>query len=326
MRTKDAAKGHWAAIFEYYGLPPVTGKRHFKGKCPLCGGVGKFRCDDKDGKGTWVCVCGSGDGMSLVLQATGKPWIEVYEEINRLTGNVYQRESQNTDRPASKTATDRERVIRKFTRLSSLRDTSGEAYLQRRGILELPESGIGFCDKQTCNGREYQALYSLATDDKGALCYLHRTLLDGDRKADVVAAKKLMALQESSYLEYAGSVAIRMFPPAATLGIAEGIETALSCRQIYRCNVWSVMNTSFMEKFIAPPGVNHLIIFADNDPHGAGLAAAFKCGKNNILSRNDVEKVSIRWPDLPDFNDMLIEGCEVRQHVLTRKQKVAEAA
>ncbi|EOC0702415.1 toprim domain-containing protein [Salmonella enterica subsp. enterica serovar Kokomlemle] len=326
MLTREAATGHWPKIFEYYGLPPVTGKRHFKGKCPLCGGVGKFRCDDKDGKGTWVCVCGSGDGMSLVLQATGKPFVQVCEEIDSLTGNVYQRESHNTGKPASKIATDRERVIRKFGRLPPLQGTSGEAYLQRRGILELPESGIGFCDKQTCNGREYQALYSLATDDRGALCYLHRTLLDGDRKADVVAAKKLMALQESSYLEYAGSVAIRMFPPAATLGIAEGIETALSCRQIYRCNVWSLMNTSFMEKFIAPPGVNHLVIFADNDPHGAGLAAAFKCGKNNILSRNDVEKVSIRWPDLPDFNDMLIEGCEVRQHVLTRKQKVAEAA
>ncbi|EJO2705746.1 toprim domain-containing protein [Salmonella enterica] len=325
MRTKDAATGHWPKIFEYYGLPPVTGKRHFKGKCPICGGVGKFRCDDKDGKGTWVCVCGSGDGMSLVLQATGKPWVVICEEIDGLTGNVYERERQNTGKPASKIATDRERVIRKFGRLSPLQGTSGEAYLQRRGILELPEEGVGFCDKQTCNGHEYQALYSLATDDKGALCYLHRTLLDGDRKADVVAAKKLMALQESSYLEYAGSVAIRMFPPASTLGIAEGIETALSCRQIYRCNVWSVMNTAFMEKFIAPPGVNHLVIFADNDTHGAGLAAAFKCGKNNILSRNDVEKVSIRWPDLPDFNDMLIEGCEARQHVLIRK-KVAEAA
>ncbi|EJX4527530.1 toprim domain-containing protein, partial [Salmonella enterica] len=299
-------------------------KRHFKGKCPICGGVGKFRCDDKDGKGTWVCVCGSGDGMSLVLQATGKPFVQVCEEIDSLTGNSYSR--PETERPSSKIMSDRQKVIRKFSRLSELRKTSGEAYLQRRGILELPDEGIRFCDKQTCNGREYQALYSLATDDKGALCYLHRTLLDGDRKADVVAAKKLMALQESSYLEYAGSVAIRMFPPAATLGIAEGIETALSCRQIYRCNVWSVMNTSFMEKFIAPPGVNHLVIFADNDTHGAGLAAAFKCGKNNILSRNDVEKVSIRWPDLPDFNDMLTEGCEARQHVLIRKQKVAEAA
>ncbi|EJA5821327.1 toprim domain-containing protein, partial [Salmonella enterica] len=260
----------------------------------------------------------------LVLQATGKPFVQVCEEIDSLTGNSYSR--PETERPSSKIMSDRQKVIRKFSRLSELRKTSGEAYLQRRGILELPDEGIRFCDKQTCNGREYQALYSLATDDKGALCYLHRTLLDGDRKADVVAAKKLMALQESSYLEYAGSVAIRMFPPAATLGIAEGIETALSCRQIYRCNVWSVMNTSFMEKFIAPPGVNHLVIFADNDTHGAGLAAAFKCGKNNILSRNDVEKVSIRWPDLPDFNDMLTEGCEARQHVLIRKQKVAEAA
>ncbi|EOO4413341.1 DNA primase, partial [Escherichia coli] len=44
-----------------------------------------------------------------------------------------------------------------------------------------------------------------------------------------------------------------------------------------------------------------------------------------LMSRNDVEKVSIRWPDLPDFNDMLIQGCEAREHVLTRKFK-AEAA
>ncbi len=323
MLTRDAAVGHWPKIFEYYGLPPVTGKRHFKGSCPLCGSAGKFRCDDREGKGTWVCVCGSGDGMSLVLKATGKPFVKVCEEIDGLTGNQYRRHV--TEKTPSKIAGDREKVSRCFGRLAALRGTGGEAYLQRRGILELPEEGVRFCDRQVCNGHAYQALYSLATDDRGALCYLHRTLLDGDRKADVVSAKKMMSLQESSYLEYAGSVAIRMFPPSSTLGIAEGIETALSCRQIYGCNVWSVINTGFMEKFSAPRGVNHLIIFADNDPHGAGLAAAFKCGHKNLMSRNDVEKVSIRWPDLPDFNDMLIEGCEARQHVLTRRQKVAEA-
>ncbi len=36
------------------------------------------------------------------------------------------------------------------------------------------------------------------------------------------AAKKMMKLQEDSYLEYAKSVAIRMFPISSTLGIAEG--------------------------------------------------------------------------------------------------------
>ncbi|MGT3216527.1 hypothetical protein, partial [Yersinia enterocolitica] len=27
MKTLEAAKGHWPKIFEYFGLPPVTGKR-----------------------------------------------------------------------------------------------------------------------------------------------------------------------------------------------------------------------------------------------------------------------------------------------------------
>jgi putative DNA primase/helicase len=30
MKTVEAAKGHWAMIFEHYGLPPITGKNHFK--------------------------------------------------------------------------------------------------------------------------------------------------------------------------------------------------------------------------------------------------------------------------------------------------------
>jgi putative DNA primase/helicase len=35
-KTTDAVIGRWPEVFEHYGLPPVTGKRHFKGKCPAC--------------------------------------------------------------------------------------------------------------------------------------------------------------------------------------------------------------------------------------------------------------------------------------------------
>ncbi len=51
MQTKKAAVGHWGRIFEYYGMPPVTGVKHYNGPCPICGARGKFRCDDKDGSG-----------------------------------------------------------------------------------------------------------------------------------------------------------------------------------------------------------------------------------------------------------------------------------
>lgn len=71
MKTAEAAKGQWAMIFEHYGLPPITGKNHFKGKCPVCDSIGKFRIDDRDGAGTWICTCGSGDGMKLVTTTQG---------------------------------------------------------------------------------------------------------------------------------------------------------------------------------------------------------------------------------------------------------------
>lgn len=66
MNTKQAAIGRWAEIYKYYGLPGITGKNHLKEECPLCGRTGKFRCDDKDGTGSYICVCGSGDGWALL--------------------------------------------------------------------------------------------------------------------------------------------------------------------------------------------------------------------------------------------------------------------
>ncbi|HDI9523330.1 TPA: DNA primase, partial [Escherichia coli] len=54
MQTKKAAVGQWGRIFEYYGMPPVTGVKHYNGPCPICGARGKFRCDDKDGSGSWI--------------------------------------------------------------------------------------------------------------------------------------------------------------------------------------------------------------------------------------------------------------------------------
>ena len=68
MRTVDAVIGNWGKVFSYYGLPPITGKHHFKGQCPICKSVGKFRIDDRDGRGTFICKCGSGDGWKLLTE------------------------------------------------------------------------------------------------------------------------------------------------------------------------------------------------------------------------------------------------------------------
>lgn len=322
MKTAEAAKGQWAMIFEHYGLPPITGKNHFRGKCPLCDSIGKFRIDDRDGAGTWICTCGCGDGLKLVTETQGKPFNEICREIDELIGNSFTRVKIPVTSSAGSL---RKRVLSKFSKLAPLRGTTGADYLNARGIYQLPAEAIRFNDKQRHDGKVFQSLYSLATDDKGELCYLHQTLLNGAKKADIGAsAKRQKSLQEDNYLDHARSVAIRMFPVASTLGIAEGIETALSAHQIYKVNTWATMTANFMKKFRVPAGVKHLIIFADRDENSAtGLAAAYECAHANLVARNDLHRVSVYWPDHDDFNNMLMNGDQVREMVFYKKQQVA---
>lgn len=322
MKTVEAAKGQWAMIFEHYGLPPITGKNHFRGKCPLCDSVGKFRIDDRDGAGTWICTCGSGTGMDLVTKTQGKPFNEICREIDELIGNTFTRLTVPVTSSASSLRT---KVQNKFGKLQPLRGTTGAVYLNARGIFSLPLEAIRFNDKQRYAGNVYQSLYALATDDKGELCYLHQTLLDGAKKADIgKSAKRQKSLQEDNYLDHARSVAIRMFPVASTLGIAEGIETALSAHQIYNVNTWATMTANFMKKFRVPAGVKHLIIFADRDENSAtGLAAAYECAHANLQAKNDLQRVSVFWPDHDDFNNMLMNGDQVRELVFYKKKAAA---
>ena len=42
--------------------------------------------------------------------------------------------------------------------------------------------------------------------------------------------------------------AVRLFPPAEAMGIAEGIETALSAAQLSGLPVWAALNTVNIEK------------------------------------------------------------------------------
>ena len=322
LNTKKAAIGRWAEIYKHFGLPGVTGKKHWPKECPVCGRKGKFRCDDKDGTGSYICVCGSGDGWALLAAKTGKEFKVLASEVDSLIGNEYTSDRATINPARTSLAQQREKVSRKFAKLTLLRGTGAEGYLKERGINALPVESIRYCDKQPVDGKNLQAIYALATDDKGELCYLHRTLLDGEKKAQRGgSAKKMMKLQEDSYLEYAKSVAIRLFPVASTLGIAEGIETALSCHQITKCHTWATMNTAFMKKFRVPAGVKNLIIFADADANAAGHAAAFECAAANLHAKNDLESVSVRWPAQGDFNDLLNNGSEVYEWVFHRGMK-----
>ena len=88
-----------------------------------------------------------------------------------------------------------------------------------------------------------------------------------------------------------GTGAIRLAAATETLGLAEGVETALSAMQLSGVPTWSCVGARRMAKITIPPGVRTVHIFADND--APGQAAAEDAAKR--FSREGMT-VHIKYP------------------------------
>lgn len=82
--VKRKANGQWQGILSAVGadLPVNTHTA-----CPGCGGKDRFRFDDKDGNGTFICnQCGAGDGLALVQRVLGVGVTEAAKEVAGIIG------------------------------------------------------------------------------------------------------------------------------------------------------------------------------------------------------------------------------------------------
>ena len=88
LPLKDRAQGRWSGILPVLGIGKsfLTGKH---GPCPLCGGTDRWRWDNLEGRGTWICSkCGAGDGISLVMQRNGWDFREAARQIETVLGSA----------------------------------------------------------------------------------------------------------------------------------------------------------------------------------------------------------------------------------------------
>lgn len=306
-------------IFEAYGLPPVTGIKHYKGECPLCKAKGSFRADDKEGSGSWICKCDSGNGWKLLELVTGKEFKTLAREIDQKFGNFYESEEapKQKEDSAAKTRSH-------FLTLEPLAKSQAVEYLHSRGIYKIPNRGIRYsagewdADVQ----RKVPCMYAVATNEYNEPAYIHLTYIENGTKARVPTTKKMHTVKACD-----GSVAVKFAAAGAVLGIAEGIETALSAELIYKVNTWAVLSAAFMKRFTAPDHVETLYIFSDNDWSATGHAAAFECARKNLTKKNPVKRVYIRWPRIVnDFNDLLMQGDEVCELIFDVKERVLDNA
>ena len=101
-----------------------------------------------------------------------------------------------------------------------------------------------------------------------------------------------------------GFGAVRLGGAGDILGIAEGIETALSAMQIFNIPVWACFGAARMDRVAIPVSVRELHIFGDND--GPGRTAA-----ERTAGIHRARKRVLRFPskEHKDFNDLLQAKC-----------------
>jgi hypothetical protein len=139
------------------------------------------------------------------------------------------------------------------------------------------------------------AMVAAVRNDVGVLA-LHRTFLDR-------AGRGLAPFdQPKRALGSLGSGAVRLaFPRGCRLGLAEGIETALSAMQLFGIPCWATLGNERFGVVTIPESVRELHLFVDND--AGGLLAderareAYACEGRRIFTRRP-EQANEDWNDV----------------------------
>ena len=154
-------------------------------------------------------------------------------------------------------------------------------YLVHRGLGKLSKrpqalrmASLPYFD-DGCEIGVFPVMLGAVTTPEGVLVGLHRTYIsDEGRKAPVPQPKKLS--RTSGLL---AGASIKLYEPTTingklTLGVSEGIETALACYLASGIPTWSCVSAGLLRAFQWPVGLQSLVIYADNDASGVGQSAA----------------------------------------------------
>lgn len=299
----DLTRNRWREILPALGVDAGF-LRGAHTPCPLCGGKDRFRFNDWQGKGRWICnhcTPAGGDGFNLLQRLHGWNFAETADQIRGVLGCGFKRISPRTSKPQEKqnTGTDAQRTgyaryLWHQSEAVTLNNPVDRYLKSRTGIAEIPLN-VRYKPEMTYRSQDgtnclYPAMIARVQDADGSTVAVHRTYLTEEgTKADVPNPKQVSGTLPP------GS-AVRLYIPSEKLGIAEGIETAISAAQRFDVPVWAALSANGLARWIPPPEAKEVIIFGDNDD--AGIKAA------NQLRQSLVCPVTIQIPeDAKDWND-----------------------
>lgn len=184
-----------------------------------------------------------------------------------------------------------------------LRASPAKAYLESRGILAAspalrfhPRTPLGPKGRT----RFLPAMIAAVSLDEGPIA-IHRTFLSGNAKADFDKPKRALGAL--------GEAAVRLFAPASgKLGLAEGIESAMSAYALAGIPTWATLGNERFGLVSVPESVTELHLFVDHDAGGElaasrGLAAytpppasiACQSASPSLVRLQRIARWSDRW-------------------------------
>ncbi len=153
---------------------------------------------------------------------------------------------------------------------STISDSPVERYLAQRGLQRASDQ-FRYLERTPLGPRGavqfIPAMLAAVTTDIGVIA-VHRTFLD-------VASGKLAGFERPKRaLGSLGFGAVRVAPPEqGRLGLAEGIESALSAMQLFGIPCWATLGNERFGLVAIPESVRELFLFIDNDAGGAHAEA-----------------------------------------------------
>ena len=161
-----------------------------------------------------------------------------------------------------------------------------QEYLERRGIPLLPQF--------ICCQVDPPAMVAAVQRPDGKIIAVQQTWLTRDGKKAGVIPQRITT-------GALGTGAVRLGAAAEIMGIAEGVETALSAMELTGMSVWATLGSARMPTVWVPPFVRELHIFADNDEAGR------KAARLTVEAHRLVRTVVPRFPpdQCKDYNDYL---------------------
>ena len=265
----------------------LKGRRNGGGwlvRCP-CPNHGKGRGD----RSPSLSVADGEDGRLLLRCFAGCEFLDILDELkhrglvdgsqlvptkNRFTPTVHRSEI-NADLGA----------LTIWQATVEAQETVVDEYLNRRGIYLRPPM-------LRCR-LDHRSMVAGVQAPDGKIIAIQQTWLTSD--GEKTSGKRLTTGN-------LGAGAVRLGATARIMGLAEGVETALSAMQMTGMTVWASLGASRLHSVELPPEVDEVHVFVDNDEPGR-TAAKRTADAHTSLGR----RVYLRSPpdQCGDWNDFL---------------------